>query len=421
GHRRRHTVRRVSLHGCARAEMVCARAGGDPAQLVLHGIAIVCDRAAAAPAAECRPRARRVAPPAELGLRAPSRDESRDRVLGMGESGCVLRHAMAQPVRLVRDGSRTHGRTVAHACGSLDRVAAAALAGRVLRRESAAARRHECCRRTVGCCRSDTRRARGRRAARPARRRAACRPPARGRGGHMSRVERTGASAVEHSGALRLATRDAPADRAPPADLPPDQASLRDLLTLARAGLHGASMRAEACGMPGFEPRGQLIRPLAALAAVPDCHATPDGFWDGALAVQLAHEASLVHDDIVDGADTRRGEATLVARRGTACALLRGDHLLTAAYCAAARTGSIEFAALFARAVERTVAGEVTQGRATGAVLTRAEYEEVALGKAGELLGCALAIAPVLLKRGDAGAVFDIGCRLGLLYQMVDD
>jgi phytoene synthase len=194
---------------------------------------------------------------------------------------------------------------------------------------------------------------------------------------------------------------------------------VRELLPRVREGLLQASAAAGAQGLPGTDAEGQLLRPMVAFAGVRG--EPPAGFWDAVLAVQLAHEASLLHDDVIDQAAVRRGRPTLATSRGVACALVQGDHLLTAAYRAAARTGSLEFVTLFARAVERTVAAEAAQGRAAGQVLTRAAYDQIALGKAGELLGCALASAAVLEGRRDAGEVFELGRRLGLLYQMLDD
>src|SRR5690606_35866477 len=106
----------------------------------------------------------------------------------------------------------------------------------------------------------------------------------------------------------------------------------------------GRAAEAQAAqGMPGTAAEGGLIRPLAALAALRQVDAPPAGFWSGVLAIQLAHEASLIHDDVVDGAAERRGEPTALVIRGVAGALVRGDHLLTAAYRAAAATGSLEF------------------------------------------------------------------------------
>lgn len=201
-----------------------------------------------------------------------------------------------------------------------------------------------------------------------------------------------------------------------------DDADLRaELHPWIRTQLLDASNAVAAEAIPGTEAKGQLIRPLVALASVRDRTDTPHGFWQGVLAVQLAHEASLVHDDIVDAAGERRGTATAAAAHGIPRALLKGDHLLTAAYRAAARTGSLEFVTLFARAVERTVAGECAQSRSAGEALAQSRYEEIALGKSGELLGCALAIAPLLEQRDDADDLFELGRRMGLLYQMLDD
>ncbi|HSH46331.1 MAG TPA: polyprenyl synthetase family protein, partial [Longimicrobiales bacterium] len=201
--------------------------------------------------------------------------------------------------------------------------------------------------------------------------------------------------------------------------LPRGQAA--ELSRTARAGLRRAARWATDQDMAVSIGSGQLIRPLVAMAPLRDVQAPPRHFWDAVLAVQLAHEASLVHDDIVDGAVTRRGEPTVVSREGVPGALVHGDHLLTSAYRCAARTGSVAFTELFTRAVERTVAAERAQGRATGTVLDWDTYERIAMGKAGELLGCALAVAPVLEGRRDAAAHFELGRVLGIVYQMFDD
>src|SRR5687767_7427649 len=131
-------------------------------------------------------------------------------------------------------------------------------------------------------------------------------------------------------------------------------------IDIVREELRTTAEEAARRGMPRIEIRGQLIRPAIAYAeATFGGHGLPPGFWKGALAVQLAHEASLVHDDIIDAAATRRGEPTIAAAHGIGKAVVYGDHLLTAAYRLAAETRSIDFAALLACAVERTVAGEI--------------------------------------------------------------
>jgi 15-cis-phytoene synthase len=178
---------------------------------------------------------------------------------------------------------------------------------------------------------------------------------------------------------------------------------------------------------------GKLLRPRVALAmarngggagsaaAEPDPAADP-AFVQGVLAIQMVHEASLLHDDILDGCSERRGQPSLMAEAGVAVALVEGDHLLTAAYRAACATGSLDFVQRFSRAVERTVAGEKAQARARGRVLGEAEYREIVSHKSGELFGCAASLAASL--RGDVGtadAHHALGVRLGCLYQMIDD
>lgn len=197
--------------------------------------------------------------------------------------------------------------------------------------------------------------------------------------------------------------------------------AVRPALDEVHRSMRGAVARAEALGLPVPPLGGQLYRPLAALAGARAARCEPDErLWLAALAIQLAHEASLLHDDVVDGATTRRGEPTVAARHGVARALVEGDHLLTAAYRVAAETGSAAFMRLFATAVERTVAGEKRQAAVRGREIDWDTYRAVVGGKSGELFGCALAAAAAL--RGDAPEPWvALGRRVGTAYQMVDD
>ena len=191
-----------------------------------------------------------------------------------------------------------------------------------------------------------------------------------------------------------------------------------------REGVAGAAARLAALGVPAPELRGRLLRPLVAYASAPalaDDEASGDRFWMAVLAVQMAHEASLLHDDVIDGALLRRGEPALAARAGTAAALVAGDHLLTGAYRAAALAGDLSFVTLFARAVERTVAGERRQAETPAEVARAGAWRDVLLGKSGELFGCALATGAVLRGTGDTERIFELGRRVGLVYQMLDD
>jgi 15-cis-phytoene synthase len=194
---------------------------------------------------------------------------------------------------------------------------------------------------------------------------------------------------------------------------------------LAEAGERWATIP----GFPRAKVEGKLLRPqLATAAALPpgaplsEVERLPKTFWQGVLAIQMVHEASLIHDDILDQATYRRGVASLQAERGLNAALVQGDHLLTGAYRLAAATDSLAFVRRMAQAVERTVAGEKAQGASRGEWLSEGEYREIVSWKSGELFGCALALGRTL-EGDEAGAEEDyrVGVRVGCLYQMVDD
>lgn len=198
--------------------------------------------------------------------------------------------------------------------------------------------------------------------------------------------------------------------------------SVAEIRSTVAAGLAHARTLLGAGDVDEWRSAGRLIRPTLAYEAARRLQLPADDrFWLAALAVQLVHDASLVHDDVVDGASSRRGEATYVARHGTAAALLYGDRLLTAAYGAAAATGSMEFMRLFATSVDAMVAAERDHTKALGRRLERGEYEAVVAGKTGRLLGVALAAAAALEGDDRAEALADLGLRVGLAYQMLDD
>jgi octaprenyl-diphosphate synthase len=201
----------------------------------------------------------------------------------------------------------------------------------------------------------------------------------------------------------------------------PDSATERSAVL---PGLRAAAARLARHGVAVPELGGKLIRPLLALGLVPpELRPSLDHrFWSGALAVQMAHEASLLHDDIVDGAEQRRGRETEVARNGVACALIRGDHFLTGAYRAAAESNLPLFLQVFIESVERTVAGEVEQGRRVGTRLDGPTYEEMVAAKSGSLFGAGAALGAAVLDRPkELEDRRRLGAELGTLYQMVDD
>lgn len=194
----------------------------------------------------------------------------------------------------------------------------------------------------------------------------------------------------------------------------------QDLHALIAEELHAAARR---LGIDSGVIRGKMIRPLIAVSALPthDIESAGGRFWNGVLAIQLAHEASLVHDDFLDNATERRHEKTLFGLNGAVHALVQGDLLLTSAYIAATATESLAFARSFATSVQATVLGEIAQQKAAGQAVTEHRYMAIIDGKSGNLFGCAAAAWPLISSEPYVEALFELGKRIGCLYQMLDD
>lgn len=141
-------------------------------------------------------------------------------------------------------------------------------------------------------------------------------------------------------------------------------------------------------------------------------------------AVELVHAASLVHDDVMDGALQRRHQTTIVGQSGNSAAVLLGDLLFTRAYALAARCRSTLPARRIATAATQLCTGELRQQASAGCwSMSRDIYRSLLLQKTGALcrvssqLGCWRAGGDRAQTRGLAR----FGSQLGLAFQIHDD
>lgn len=143
-----------------------------------------------------------------------------------------------------------------------------------------------------------------------------------------------------------------------------------------------------------------------------------------AMAFEYLHVASLVHDDVIDHSEKRRGKPTAQAAWGLGPAILTGDWLHSRALTLAAQAGGREGVELLGRAITAMVEAEFLQARlATARKSTQGDYFKVAAGKTGALIGAACE-AGIMLAGGDAkarGEGRSYGEKLGLAFQVVDD
>jgi geranylgeranyl pyrophosphate synthase len=155
---------------------------------------------------------------------------------------------------------------------------------------------------------------------------------------------------------------------------------------------------------------GKRLRPLLVFLAAPPLAPPPVA---AGVAVELVHMATLVHDDLIDGAEFRRGRASAWSAYGPAAARATGDYLFARAFAELASTGDARAVAVLAEASLSLARGEAMQRRQQHDPETTVEsYLERCALKTGKLFEAAC-----LLGGGPAG----FGLALGIAFQITDD
>jgi len=159
---------------------------------------------------------------------------------------------------------------------------------------------------------------------------------------------------------------------------------------------------------------GKRLRPLLVLVC-----AGPGAVRSasrGAVAVELVHMATLVHDDVLDDAPLRRGRPTVLANSGRGRAIATGDLLFSRAFAELAGEGDSRQVALLATASVALARGELAQRRDAFDLAVNGErYLDRCRLKTAALFECACAI-------GEGGAdLAEFGRRVGLAFQLLDD
>ncbi|MFE6700418.1 polyprenyl synthetase family protein [Streptomyces sp. NPDC057718] len=199
--------------------------------------------------------------------------------------------------------------------------------------------------------------------------------------------------------------------------------------------LADAEKRLQSCAAGAPDPRiaevtghlvaagGKRLRPLLVLLGAEFGEPWRDGVAQAAVVAELVHLASLHHDDVMDGADTRHGVPSVHARWGERVAVLGGDWLLARAAQLAAVLGA-EAVRLNAHTAGRLVAGQLRElaGPAPGEDPV-AHYFQVAAGKTAALLAMSLGIGAfqAAAPAPYAEALTEYGEQLGIAFQIADD
>jgi octaprenyl-diphosphate synthase len=169
---------------------------------------------------------------------------------------------------------------------------------------------------------------------------------------------------------------------------------------------------------------GKRVRPMLTLIAAQLCGYRGQRHVRLAAAVEFIHTATLLHDDVVDQSELRRGLATANAIWGNKPSVLVGDFLFARAFQLMVEDGSLEVLGILANASAVIAEGEVAQlMTANDAETTEASYLRVVSAKTATLFAAAAQIGGLVAARprAESEALREYGENLGIAFQLIDD
>ena len=169
---------------------------------------------------------------------------------------------------------------------------------------------------------------------------------------------------------------------------------------------------------------GKRLRPALAFLAARLLHAEAEAGMRVALAVELLHSASLLHDDLIDDSSTRRGHEAAFLRYGNVVSVMSGDFMLARVLKLLAEADSAAFTLLMSETAARICEAEVLQFQmATLETYSLDNYFSIIEGKTAVLLAAALEGPAILSRASEAqrAALRSFGLRYGVAFQMRDD
>ena len=169
---------------------------------------------------------------------------------------------------------------------------------------------------------------------------------------------------------------------------------------------------------------GKRLRPILTVAMAKLTGYSGDGHIKLAAAVEFMHTATLLHDDVVDQSDMRRGKLAARMLWGNEASVLVGDFLLGQAFKMMVEVGSLPALDILSSAASVIAEGEVMQlAVAKNTATTEDDYLAVIRAKTAELFAAACEVGPAIAGRPktEQAACRSFGMNLGVAFQLVDD
>lgn len=169
---------------------------------------------------------------------------------------------------------------------------------------------------------------------------------------------------------------------------------------------------------------GKRVRPMLVLLCARLCNYRGPRAIQVAAAAEYLHSATLIHDDVVDGAELRRGRPSVNAQFGTRLAILVGDYLLATSSQLLIEDGEGEILVAYSDTIRKMAEGEVLQlTDSFDPEMSESLYLEVIGRKTATLFATAAESGAILggVTRSERRAVREYGWELGLAFQLIDD
>ncbi len=169
---------------------------------------------------------------------------------------------------------------------------------------------------------------------------------------------------------------------------------------------------------------GKRMRPMLTVLAARALAYKGQKHWDIAAIIEFIHTATLLHDDVVDESNMRRGRETANALFGNSASVLVGDFLYTRSFQMMTKLGDMRIMDILSDATNIVAEGEVLQlMNCNDASTTEASYMQVIYCKTAKLFEAATRLAAVIAKQDEKieQAMADYGKYLGTAFQLVDD
>ena len=170
-----------------------------------------------------------------------------------------------------------------------------------------------------------------------------------------------------------------------------------------------------------IEGGGKRLRPLITTLSCGMCGGEPEEALPLGVGIEYIHAASLLHDDVVDGAQNRRGRESANLVFGNEVAVLTGDYMYAKALHLFSTYGTIDMIRLVSQAVMDMAEAQVLELSKVGELISEEEYFKIIDGKTAVLFGACVAVGGMAGGCREEEKLYDVGLHIGRAFQLIDD